>query len=93
LSKYVALRLRKLPVVHWFLEPNFLLEPEQKIIVRTQHGCEIAKVLRALPEGREVLIPPEAFVREIIRFVQPEDQKSLEEIAKKKLRFSVKLAV
>jgi len=83
LSTYVALRLRKLPVVHWFLEPNFLLEPEQKIIVRTQHGCEIAKVLRALPEGREIQIPPEAFVKEIVRFVQPEDQKSLQEIAKK----------
>ena len=44
---YLALRLRKLAVVYWFKKPeNVELQETQDIIVNTQHGVEVARILR-----------------------------------------------
>ncbi len=84
MSFFVSLRLRKLPVVHWFDSPVPLEVLEnQEILVRTQHGSEVAKVLRILPEGRVAEIAPEPFVREFVRTLDRKDMENLKDIARR----------
>ena len=81
MSRYVSLRLRKLPMIYWVNQPDFQVNELQELVVKTQHGTEVAKVLRIaeqLPEnpGSE----DEKFVSEVVRVVNDEDRKTLEEI-------------
>ncbi|MFZ2958292.1 MAG: regulatory iron-sulfur-containing complex subunit RicT [Candidatus Ozemobacteraceae bacterium] len=82
MSRYVSLRLRKLPAVHWHPESVLSLDPEQRVIVRTAHGIESAVVLRMLPEGRSVVIEGEPFVKEIMRVMEPADRVAARELTK-----------
>ncbi|MBF0409606.1 MAG: stage 0 sporulation protein [Candidatus Riflebacteria bacterium] len=79
--RYVSLRVRKLPLVHWFAEPRLILEPEQKVLIQTTNGLEVATVLRMLPEGRTVNITGMPFIKEIIRALTPKDKEMLLEIS------------
>ncbi len=83
MSQFVALRLRKLPVVHWFLEPNLELESTQKVLVRTQHGHEVATVLRTRPSDVPFKRGDDQFVKEILGPLQPEDQQKLHDLCQK----------
>jgi len=80
-SQSLAVRLRKLPMIYWVARPGFDVEEQQDIIVKTQHGIEVGKVLRIgerLPEstGSE----DDKFISEVIRVVNNEDRKTLDEI-------------
>lgn len=83
MSQFVALRLRKLPVIHWFLEPNLALESTQKVVVRTQHGQEVATVLRTRPTDVPIKGGDDQFVKEILRLLTPEDQQKLHELCQR----------
>ncbi len=83
MSQFVALRLRKLPVVHWYLEPNLALESTQKVLVRTQHGCEVATVLRAVPSNRPSKLASDPFIREILGPLQDSDRAKVRELCQK----------
>jgi len=81
-SRYASFRLRKLPMVHWFSIPDQLnLSPRQQVLTRTQHGTEIATVLRVLPDDRSLEQIPEPFIQELIRPLTPEDRKAAKELA------------
>ncbi len=84
MSQYVALRLRKLPLVSWVSVEDTDLELTEKVLVKTQHGVELATVLKKsedMPEktGDE----SEGFVSEIIGRLSKEDKEKLSEIAAK----------
>ncbi|GAB4271113.1 MAG: hypothetical protein Kow0029_08430 [Candidatus Rifleibacteriota bacterium] len=84
MSQYVALRLRKLPMIHWVIKPELEFDTMQDLVVRTQHGTEIAKVLRiadTMPESMSK--DEEKFVLEVLRVVDEEDRKTIEDIKKK----------
>jgi len=82
-SRFTALRVRKLRSVHWFEEPRLVLEPETRAIVRTQHGLEVATALRTLPEGRVATIETDPFIKEIVRPVDDADRQTIRELEKK----------
>ncbi|MBI3037965.1 stage 0 sporulation protein [bacterium] len=77
MGRCVALRLRKLPVVHWFCEPTLLPLPGQEVIVRTQAGRELATVLETLPEGKDKSEATDSFIKEIIRPVDDQDREAI----------------
>lgn len=86
MSQYVALRLRKLPVVYWLTRPELEVEPLQDVVVKTQHGLEVGKVLR-LSDSRNRQSSEnsgdDSFVQEIVRLVNDEDKAKLAEIKQK----------
>ncbi len=82
MSQYVALRLRKLPMISWVPIPGFAIEELQDLVVKTQHGTEVAQVLRitdTMPAAGE----DEKFVNEIIRAVDENDRQTLAELKQK----------
>lgn len=83
MSRYVSLRFRKLPVVHWHLEPQLDLSPGQKIVAKTIHGQEVGTVLAVLAENAEPKTPTEPFVKDIVRVVDENDRVTMSEICKK----------
>lgn len=83
MSRYVSLRFRKLPVVHWHLEPQLDLSPGQKVVAKTVHGQEVGTVLAVLAENAEPKTPTEAFVKDIVRVVDENDRVTMSEICKK----------
>lgn len=83
MSRYVSLRFRKLPVVHWHLEPQLDLSPGQKVVAKTVHGQEIGTVLAVLAENSEPKTPTEPFVKDIVRVVDENDRVAMSEICRK----------
>ena len=84
MSQYVALRLRKLPTIHWVTKPDMEIEAPQDLVVTTQHGCEIARVMR-LAEQRPAGIKVESdpFIVEILRPVNQDDRAKMAELKQK----------
>lgn len=83
MSRYISLRFRKLPVVHWHLEPQLELSPGQKVLAKTAHGQEIGTVLAVLAENEEPKTPSEPFVKDLVRVVDDQDRVTLSEICRK----------
>lgn len=84
MSQYVSLRLRKLPVVYWITRPDIAIEATQDVIVTTQHGCELAKVLQiAEHKPSSVKDETEPFVLEILRVADDEDHLKIADLLKK----------
>ena len=83
MSRYISLRFRKLPVVHWHLEPQLELLPGQKVLAKTVHGQEVGTVLSVLAENQEPKTSSEPFVRDIIRVLNDEDRGVMREICQK----------
>lgn len=84
MSQYVSLRLRKLPVVYWIAKPDIALEPTQDVIVTTQHGCELAKVLQIADHKPDsVKDEAEPFVLEILRIADGDDRLKIADLLKK----------
>ncbi len=85
MNQYVALRLRKLPSVYWALKPeNIDIEATQDVVVTTQHGCEVARVLEVVDKRpASYKEESEPFVIEIQRVVDAEDREKLAELRRK----------
>lgn len=83
MSRYVSLRFRKLPVVHWHLEPQLDLSPGQKVVAKTVHGQEVGTVLAVLAENAEPKTPTEPFVKDIVRVIDESDRVTMSEICRK----------
>ncbi len=84
MSQYVALRLRKLPSLHWVIRPDMEITPPQDLVVTTQHGCEIARAMRVLdhkPPGLKGESDP--FIVEILRPLNDDDRSKVAELKKK----------
>lgn len=84
MTQYLALRLRKLSVVYWFKKPEDVeLQETQDIIVNTQHGVEVARVLR-ITETRPADLDEETpFVTEFVRVVNHDDRLQLKDLCHK----------
>lgn len=84
MTQYLALRLRKLSVVYWFKKPEDVeLQETQDIIVNTQHGVEVARVLR-ITETRPADLDEETpFVTEFVRVVNHDDRLQLKDLCRK----------
>ena len=81
---YLALRLRKLAVVYWFKKPeNVELQETQDIIVNTQHGVEVARILRITETRPADFDEDTPFVTDFVRVVTQEDRLQLREICQK----------
>ncbi len=84
MTLYIALRLRKLSVVYWFVKPeNVELHETQDIVVNTQHGVEVGKVLRITDTKPANLDEDTPFVTEFVRIVNDEDRQQLKDLALK----------
>lgn len=84
MSQYVALRLRKLPTIHWVIRPDMAFDAPQDLVVTTQHGCEIARVMRVVdqrPAGLKTESDP--FIVEILRPVNDDDREKIAEMHRK----------
>lgn len=84
MSQYVALRLRKLPTIHWVIRPDIECEPPQDLVVATQHGCEIARVMRVVDQRPTSLkTESDPFIIEILRSVNDDDRSKMAELKQK----------
>ena len=90
MSQYVALRLRKLPVIHWMSSGDEELSPLTDYIVKTQQGLEVARFLRDSEKAPVVEGESEPFVKKIIRPLNDEDRQKLDEIKLKEREAFVK---
>lgn len=85
MSQYIALRLRKLPVIYWTVKPQDMeLSAPQDVVVTTQQGCEIARVMRTSddrPAGYKDESEP--FIIEILRPVDADDKEKIAEVRAK----------
>lgn len=82
-SQY-AIKFRKLPQIHWFQQGiDFPLTEQMQVIVRTQQGTEVGRVLKVVSGDHSIEVSSEAFVKEIIRPVSPSDVETLQEIENK----------
>ncbi|MDD3147342.1 MAG: regulatory iron-sulfur-containing complex subunit RicT [Candidatus Riflebacteria bacterium] len=85
MNHFIALRLRKLPTVYWTPKPEELnIEATQDVVVTTQHGCEVARVLQ-VTETRPAGLKQESepFIVEIQRIVNADDVARIAELRKK----------
>lgn len=90
MSLSVALRLRKLPVVHW-LSVSDCPHPEgEKVVVRTQHGDELATLLRVVPAGHASAKQGDAFVKSILRGITAADRPFLQELCERETQALLK---
>lgn len=81
---YIALRLRKLSVVYWFKKPEDVeLYETQDIIVNTQHGVEVGRILRITDTKPANLDEETPFVTEFVRVVNDDDRNQLKDLCKK----------
>jgi cell fate regulator YaaT (PSP1 superfamily) len=81
---YIALRLRKLSVVYWFKKPEDAeLFETQDIIVNTQHGVEVGRILRITDTKPANLDEETPFVTEFVRVVNDDDRNQLKDLCKK----------
>ena len=84
MSLYVALRLRKLSVVYWIKKPDDVeLQATMDVVVNTQHGCEIARVLRVTETKPLDLDEENPFVTEFVRVVTDNDRAQMREVHRK----------
>ncbi len=84
MTQYVAVRLRKLSVVYWFVKPeNVELLATEDILVNTQHGCEVARVLRTTDVKPVDLDEENPFVTDFVRIVNHEDRIHMKELRSK----------
>ncbi len=85
MNQYIALRLRKLPTVYWTPRPEAMnIEATQDVVVTTQHGCEIGRVLQVVdtrPAGLKAESDP--FIIEIQRVVDAEDRARICDLRKR----------
>lgn len=84
MSQYVALRLRKLPTIHWVIRPDMDFDTPHDLVVTTQHGCEIARAMRVSdqrPAGLKTESDP--FIVEILRPVNDDDREKIAEMHRK----------
>lgn len=71
-------------MIYWAIRPAFAVEELQDLVVKTQHGTEIARVLRFSDKMPENFNSDEnKFVSEIIRAVDDDDRRTIEEIRRK----------
>ena len=78
MNLYVALRLRKLSVVYWFKKPDDAVFHEtDDLIVNTQHGVEVGRVLRITETKPANLDEDTPFITEYVRVVNEDDRKQL----------------
>jgi cell fate regulator YaaT (PSP1 superfamily) len=81
---YIALRLRKLSVVYWFKKPEDVeLHETQDIIVNTQHGVEVGRILRITSTKPANLDEETPFVTEFVRVVNDDDRAQLRDLCLK----------
>ena len=84
MTLYIALRLRKLSVVYWFKKPDDVeLYETQDIIVNTQHGVEVGRILRITDTKPANLDEETPFVTEFVRVVNEDDRNQLKDLCKK----------
>ena len=84
MTLYIALRLRKLSVVYWFKKPEDVeLYETQDIIVNTQHGVEVGRILRITDTKPANLDEDTPFVTEFVRVVNDDDRQQLRDLCKK----------
>lgn len=84
MTLYIALRLRKLSVVYWFKKPEDVeLYETQDIIVNTQHGVEVGRILRITDTKPANLDEETPFVTEFVRVVNDDDRNQLRDLCKK----------
>lgn len=93
MGQWVALRLRKLPMVHWHYEDKLELQWKQKVIVVTQHGTEVALVLRTRPSDYNIKVPDEPFIKQIVRLFTDDDLKILRQLEIKEIEALAKAKV
>lgn len=81
---YVALRLRKLSVVYWFKKPDDVeLYETQDVIVNTQHGTEVGRVLRITDTKPANFDEDSPFIIDFIRVVNEDDRQQLKDLVVK----------
>lgn len=84
MTLYIALRLRKLSVVYWFKKPDDVeLYETQDVIVNTQHGVEVGRILRITDTKPANLDEETPFVTEFVRVVNDDDRNQLKDLCKK----------
>lgn len=86
MNSYLALRLRKLAVIYSVAKPeNLEVDATDEVVVTTQHGCEIARVMRVFSKDPENEGEPEAepFVLSVDRVLTEEDREKKREIAQR----------
>lgn len=89
MERFAALRLRKLPVIHWIKADEFDCEAGSKVLVRTQQGSEAAVMLRFVQSDS----PPdsgEPFVREIVRLFDDTDETAYRQLKEKEADVLIK---
>jgi cell fate regulator YaaT (PSP1 superfamily) len=59
------------------------LKARDRVITKTQHGSEVATVLRILPDGKTADLGAEPFIKDLVRVVTPEDRDTLADLARK----------
>jgi cell fate regulator YaaT (PSP1 superfamily) len=71
-------------MIYWVAKPDFEVAELQDLVVKTQHGIEIGRVLRISETMPESLNSNEdKFVSEIVRVVNDEDRATMKELAGK----------
>lgn len=86
MNQYLHLRIRKLPVVYWIKFSDLDFEPPQEILVKTQHGLEVASALKITeqePKSDGENENAQDFISQIIRPINEEDRAKICEIALK----------
>ena len=84
MTLYIALRLRKLSVVYWFKKPEDVeLYETQDIIVNTQHGVEVGRILRITDTKPANLDEETPFVTEFVRVVNDDDRLQMRDLCRK----------
>lgn len=84
MTLYVALRLRKLSVIYWFKKPDDAdFHETDDIIVNTQHGVEVGRVLRITDTKPANLDEDTPFVTEFVRVLNNDDRQQLKDLALK----------
>ena len=86
MNSYLALRLRKLAVIYSVAKPeNLEADATNEVVVTTQHGCEIARVMRVFSKKPEDIGEPEAepFILSVDRILTEEDREKKREIAQR----------
>lgn len=84
MNKYLAVRLRKLSVIYWFKKPEDIeLFETQNIIVNTQHGVEVGRVLRITDTKPAEYDEETSFITEFVRIVNDDDKAQMRELCRK----------
>ena len=77
----IAVTLRKLPVIEWHRSPGIELNEGEKVVVKTAHGLEMARILRQQEVSLDKRAPTENIVKEFVRKASAEDLANLKQLA------------